>query len=283
MKKITSILLVLAMLIALPLLSSCGGYDAELPIRVWTLNGTTGFGMAQLINADANGEAALNYEFTVEANAANVQNALINGDADIAALPTNVASVLYNKTGGEVVLLALNTRGVLYLVSNTGNVTAPTSLADLAGKTVYVPAQNPFFITKALFEKAGVSGVTLNNTAYAEPANLRDALASGLVDYAVLPEPMVTIAKTKAAQSNVSLSDPLDLTAEWNKHFAEGSLVQGCIVARKAFVEEHPDEVEKFLEEYEASINFAIEKPAEASAMIADAGIFAQAPVAQKA
>ena len=283
MKKIVSLLLVLAMLTALPLLIACGGVDTELPIRVWTLNGTTGFGMAQLIDADKNGSSELNYEFTVETNAANVQSALINGDADIAALPTNAASVLYNKTKGEIVLLALNTRGVLYLVANTGKVAAPTSLADLAGKTVYVPAQNPTFITKALIEKASVANVTLDNTTYAEPAALRDALASGLVDYAVLPEPMVTIAKTKAAQSNVSLSDPLNLTAEWDKHFTEGSLVQGCIVARKAFVEEHPNEVEAFLEAYEASINFAIENPADTATMIAAAGIFAQAPVAQKA
>lgn len=283
MKKIVSLLLVLAMLAALPLLTACGGYDAELPIKVWTLNGTTGFGMAQLIDADTKGEAALNYEFTVEANAANVQSALINGDADIAALPTNAASVLYNKTKGEIVLLALNTRGVLYLVANTGKVSAPTSLADLAGKTVYVPAQNPTFITKALIDKAAVANVTLDSTTYAEPAALRDALASGLVDYAVLPEPMVTIAKTKAAKGGVSLSDPLNLTAEWDKHFTEGSLVQGCIVARKAFVEEHPDEVEKFLEEYGASISYAVENPAETATMIVNAGIFAQAPVAQQA
>jgi NitT/TauT family transport system substrate-binding protein len=240
--------------------------------------------MAQLIDADTKGEAALNYEFTVETSAPNVQAALINGTADIAALPTNAASALYNKTAGEVVLLALNTRGVLYLVVNTAKVSAPTSLADLSGKTVYVPASNPTLITEALIDKAAVN-VTLDYTTYAEPAALRDAVASGLVDYAVLPEPMVTIAASKAAQANqgVTLSAALDLTAEWNKHFTEGSLVQGCIVARKAFVEEHPNEVKQFLEEYEASISFVIENPKDASQMIATAGIFAQAPVAEKA
>ena len=285
MKKLIAFLLALTLIAALPLLAGCQKVDKDLPIRVWTLNGTTGFGMAQLIDADTKGEAALNYEFTVEANAANVQAALINGTADIAALPTNAASALYNKTEGGVVLLALNTRGVLYLVVNTAKVTAPTSLADLSGKTVYVPAANPTFITKALIDKAAVSGVTLDNATYAEPAALRDAVASGLVDYAVLPEPMVTIAASKAAQANqgVTLSAALDLTAEWNKHFTEGSLVQGCIVARKAFVEEHPNEVKQFLEEYEASISFVIENPKDASQMIATAGIFAQAPVAEKA
>ena len=289
MKKILSLLLALTLLAALPLLSACGKVDKELPIRVWTLNGTTGFGMAQLMDADTKNEAALNYEFTVEKDASNVQLALTNGTADIAALPTNAASALYNKSNGEIVLLALNTRGVLYLVANTARVAAPTSLSDLSGKTVYCPASNPTFITQALLEKAGVS-VTLDSTTFADPTVLRDAVASGSadgvnVDYAILPEPMVTIAATKAAQQNTGAvpTVALDMTAEWDKHFTEGSLVQGCVVARKAFVEEHPNEIKKFLKEYKASINFVVENPAEASQMIATAGIFAQAPVAEKA
>lgn len=287
MKKLLALVLALTLLASLPLLASCNQPiepDADLEIRVWTLNGTTGFGMAQLIDADKNGTAALNYTFTVETAATNVRDALINGTADIGAVPTNVASALYNATKGEVLLLALNTRGVLYLVANTGNVTAPTSLADLAGKTVYVPAQNPTFITKALLEKAEVANVTIDSTTYAEPAALQTALASGLVDYAVLPEPMVTIAKNRAAQADVSLSEnPLNLTAEWDKYFEEGSLVQGCVVVRKAFAEAHPAEVAKFLEEYEASISYVNENPKEASQMIVSAGIFAQAPVAESA
>lgn len=284
MKKLVAFLLALTLVIALPLLAGCKKYDEDLEIRVWTLNGTTGFGMGPLIEDDKAGTAALNYTFTVETAAPNVRDALINGTADIGALPTNVASALYNSTNGEVLLLTLNTRGVLYLVTNTGKATAPTSLADLAGKTVYVPTQNPTFITKALFEKAGVS-VTLDSTTYAEPAALQAAVAQGQVEYAVLPEPMVTIAKTKAAQASVTLSEtPLDLTAEWDKSFTAGSLVQGCVVVRKAFATEHPNEVAKFLEEYEASINYVINNPKEASEKIVASGVFAgAAAVAEKA
>ena len=289
MKRI--LLFTLALLMILPLFSACQSYDETLGINVWVLNGTTGFGIAPLIEDAKAGNAALNYNFTVETNAANVQAALINGDADIAALPTNAAAALYNKgkllssENAGFVLLALNTRGVLYLVANTANITAPTSLADLTGKTVYCPAQNPAFVTKALLDKAQIEGVTLDSTTYAEPAALRDAVATGLVDYAVLPEPMVTIAVSKAKQANagVTLSVALDLTKEWESTFGTDSLVQGCIVARKAFVAEHPEEVTKFLEEYEASITYVMEDPTEASQKIADSGVFAQAAVAEKA
>ena len=283
MKRI--LLLTLALLMILPLATACQKYDSELAVNVWVLNGTTGFGMAPLIEKNKEGGTALNYQFTVETNATNVQSALINGTADIAALPTNAASALYNKTNGNIVLLALNTRGVLYLVANTAKVTAPTSLADLAGKTVYCPAQNPFFVTKALLDKAQVAGVTLDQSTYAAPADLRDAVASGAVDYAVLPEPMVTIAVSKAKQANagVTLAAALDLTAEWKNAFGADSLVQGCVVARKEFVENHPEEIKKFLKDYEISINYVIEQPQDASEKIAASGVFAQAAVAEKA
>ena len=282
MKKTIALLLALTLLAALPLLSACKKPDASLQINVMTLNGTTGFGMAPLMENAKNGDAALNYNFKVETDPTLVRDALINGSADIGAVPTNLAATLYNATKGEILLLALNTKGVLYLVTNA-NVQTPTSLADLAGETVYCPTQNPAFITKALLEKAEVADVELDSTTYAQPANLQAAVAQGSVDYAILPEPMVTIAKNKAATQGVTLNVALDLTAEWDKYFPAGSLVQGCVVARKSFVEEHPLEIAKFLEEYEASINYVTENPEAAADMIVSAGIFAQAPVAKAA
>lgn len=249
--------------------------DAELPVNIMVLNGTTGFGMAKLISDSANGAAALNYSISVETDASNITGSLINGSVDIAALPTNAASVVYNKTEGAVQALALNTLGVLYVVADNGeNITA---LSDLEGKTVFAPAQNPTFIFQAICSAAGVN-VTVDNT-YAQPADLRTAVAAGEVKLAVLPEPMVTI----ACAGNENLAVALDLTAEWDAVYPAGSLVQGCVVVRRAFAEEHPAEVAKFLEEYEASIAYLSEDTASAAQMIVDAGIFAQAPVAQKA
>lgn len=289
MKKIVTLLLVVALLAALPLFAGCKKKpDADLEIRVSVLNGTTGFGMAQLIDRKSKGEAALNYTFTVETDATVVRDGLLAGTVDIGALPTNVASVLYNSKPGEYQLLALNTRGVLYLVANTAKVEAPKLLSDLDGKTVYCPAQNPTFITQALISMRNVLSsyspgiqVTLDSTTYAQPANLQAAVAAGEVDYAVLPEPMVTIAIASAAEG-VTPTVALDFTAEWNRYRGD-TLVQGCVVARKAFIDKHSAEVEKFLEEYHASIDYVVANPAEASQMIVDAGIFAKAPVAQKA
>mgnify|MGYP000794685960 CR=1 FL=1 len=109
-----------------------------------------GFGMAKLMSDSKAGTTALSYNFTVETDPSNATAALVNGTADIAALPTNAAAALYNKTGGAVQVLALNTRGVLYVVTDG---TEPiTSFADLRGKNVCVPVQNPTFIFQYLCE-----------------------------------------------------------------------------------------------------------------------------------
>ena len=246
------------------------------PINIMVLNGTTGFGMAKLINDVSSGNAVLNYNISVETDASNITAALINGTVDIAALPTNAASVVYNKTEGAVQVLALNTAGVLYLVANSESESI-SSLSDLEGKTVYAPAQNPSFIFSAICQKAGVN-VTVD-TSYAQPADLRTAVAAGEVALAVLPEPMVTM----ACAANDKLAVSLDLTAEWAAAFGSDSLIQGCVVVRREFAETHAAELAVFLQEYEASIDYLSAEPASAAEMIVAAEIFANAGVAQKA
>lgn len=246
------------------------------PVNVMVLNGTTGFGMANLMDEAANETAAQSYNFSVETDASNILGALVNGTTDIAALPTNAAATVYAKTQGKVQVLALNTLGVLYLVTD-GSVTIE-SMADLEGKTVYAPAQNPTFIFQQLCQANGLENVTIDNT-YAQPADLNTAVASGKVSIAVLPEPMVTVAKA----NNADLVVALDLTEQWDLVNPEGSLVQGCVVVRKEYAEQNPDAVATFLTEYERSIETMKSDVEGTAAKIQTHGIFAKAPVAAKA
>ena len=279
MKKLLSLALAVLMLASILSLSACGDtIDPELDVRIMVLNGTTGFGMAKLISDDENDLTELDYDISVETDASNITYALLNGEVDIAALPTNAASVVYNRSEGGVQILAINTLGVLYLLSNGETV---TDFESLRGKTIYAPAQNPTFILKALCEANGLTvgtDVFIDNS-YAQPADLRTAVAAGKVSLAVLPEPMVTI----ATSANKSLTVALDLTEEWDKVYEPGSLVQGCVVVRTEFAEQNPAEVAKFLEDYEASIQFLTTNTAEAAKMIVEAGIFANEAVAAKA
>lgn len=279
MKRLAKILLLTALAFILSFAAvSCNSSNnnTQTPekINIATLNGTTGFGMAKLMADSKESKTELAYNIHVESDPSIIQNLLINGELDIAALPTNAAANLYAKTNGGIKILAVNTLGVLYVVINEANAGIKT-LSDLEGKRVFCPAQNPAFIFKGLCEKANIN-VEIDNT-YAQPADLRTAIVAGQVDIAVLPEPMVTI----ATSSNKSLTVALDLTAEWDKVFPDGSLMQGCVVARTDFVENHPETVECFLAEYRASVNFVEENTSEAARLIAESGIFENSNVAK--
>ena len=287
MKKIISILLIISTLVgALLAFGSCGfggdtngGETQKTNVKISVLNGTTGFGAAKLMEDAANGASANNYEFTVETDATNIISALIAGTVDMAALPTNAAANVYNKTNGQVQVLAINTLGVLYLIEKDDQI---SSISDLNGKTVYVPAQNPTFITKHILDSNGINA-TIDSTTYSTPAALQAAVVAGQVDLAVLPQPVVTAAIAGAKKANISYSVALDLTEEWNKIPDSEELVQGCIVVRRKFAEKNKSAIAAFLAEYEASINYLNENPAEASELIVKYNIFANQAVAQNA
>ena len=130
LRKCTALLLAVLMVLAL---AACGqkddtaAVDKDLTVNVVSLNGTTGFGMAKLMADSKAGNAALNYNFTVETDPSNATAALVNGTADIAALPTNAAAALYNKTDGAVQVLALNTRGGAIVTIGSGSTAMCTS------------------------------------------------------------------------------------------------------------------------------------------------------------
>ena len=269
-----AIVSILSLCLVLGCASAFADGDSAPKVRVYTLNGTTGFGMAGMI-AENESKEWPQYFFTVETDPSVVTAALISGDCDIAALPTNAASAVYNKTDGKIQVLALNTRGVLYLVTD-GSVEV-NGITDLDGQTVYAPAQNPSFIFAALCSKYGIE---LNiDTSYAQPAELNTAVAAGQVSLAVLPEPMVTVARSQ----NPDLKVALDLTAEWDKVFEPGSLVQGCVVVRREFAEQYPEAVKQFLADYESSVKLLSEDVQAAAEKIEASGIFAKAAVAAKA
>lgn len=278
MKKLLSLLLALLMLsVSLLAFVSCNDAKTDGEINVTTLNGTTGFGMAPLMKENSQGTTSNKYNFEVQTDPSVVLAGLINGSIDIAALPTNAAANAYNKTNGGVQIIAINTLGVLYLVTNNIDV---SSFNDLEGKTIYCPAQNPFFITKYLVEANNLSDkITVDSTTYATADALRAAVIAGNVDYAVLPEPMVTIAKS----SNANLKTTLNFTNEWNKVSNGKQLVQGCVVVRTEFANQYPGSVKEFLKEYKSSIEALNSDPATNSAYIKEFGIFANDKVAAKA
>ena len=247
-------------------------------IRVGTLMGPTGMGMAKLMDDAVNGSTEETYEFTVASAPDQVASAVISGSVDIAAVPVNLASVLWNKTEGGVQVAAVNTLGVLYILENGDTI---HSVADLAGQTLYATGQGatPEYVLNYLLTANGLDPETDLTIEYvAEHTELATKMAAGEVVLGMLPEPNVTAALT----GNADLRIALDLTEEWDK-VSDSTLIQGCIVVNREFAEQYPGAVDTFLEEYRASVDFVNENPEDASVLIESAGIVPKAAIALKA
>ena len=254
---------------------------AEEPVttRVAALKGPTAMGMVKLMRDDPQSAEGPLYAFTLAGAADEVTPSLIKGDLDMACVPANLASVLYNKTEGEIITLAVNTLGVIYIVEN-GN--AVSSMADLAGKTIVAAGKGstPEYALRYLLTENGIdpdTDVTIDWMS--EHAECVAALASGSATIALLPQPFVTVAQTKIENLRVAL----DLTAEWDALDNGSGLITGVVVARKAFVEEHPAAVDTFLRNYAESVDWVNSNTADAAALISEFGIVEAAPIAEKA
>ena len=272
MKRIVTMITAAVMLFSLAAFAACSKKQDDTEIRIAALKGPTGMGMVKL----ADKQNYPNYTVSIEASPDALNPRIISGEVDVAAVPVNLASVLYNELDGDISVLAVSTLGVLYVVEAGSEV---NSVADLAGKTVYATGQGatPEYILNYLLDKNGVAGsVEVNYVG--EHAALATMLADGSAEIGMLPEPNVT--STLAGNDNLRIA--LNLTEEWNK-VCSTELVQGVVIARKSFVNEHPEAIEQFLREYEKSSAFVNENIDEAAKLIVDAGILGNVEIAKKA
>ena len=295
MKKLFSFLFVFALIAAL--FAGCGATPAgsgpvsaasssdngtaapRTTFRIAGMKGPTTMGMVKLMSDADSGTARHDYQVEIVGTADAITGRLIQGELDAAMLPANVASVLYNQSGGKVQVAAVNTLGVLYIVE-AGN--AIQSIEDLRGKTLYATGkgQTPEYVLNYILRENGLDPDTDLTIEYKSEATEVAALLKNTPGaVALLPQPYVT-----AVQMQVEgLRMALDMTAEWTKVNPDSALVTGVLVVRTEFAAENTAAVNEFLEDYRASIEFVQANTAEAAALVAQYGIVEQAAMAEKA
>lgn len=247
-------------------------------IRIGSLKGPTSMGLVQLMDRAGKGETDNTYAFTMAAAADEINTALLKGELDMVLIPANVASVLYNKTGGEVVVLNINTLGVLYILEYGETI---QTLKDLAGRTIYLPGKGttPDYALQYLLTQNGLTTEDVDLQYKSEGTEVIAALAQDKEAIGLLPQPAATVATVQ----NEGLRISLDLTAEWDKVSDDGGLLTGVTLVRKAFLQENPGAVQLFLEDHLISTKYTNENVAEAAEMVAALGIVPKAPIAVKA
>ncbi|MGE4215040.1 MAG: ABC transporter substrate-binding protein [Anaerotignaceae bacterium] len=232
-------------------------------MKIALLKGPTAMGAVMLMDETENGKVFGNYNFEVLTTPDEVSAKLISGEVDVAAVPVNLASVLYNKNEGEIQIAAINTLGILYILENGNTI---QSLSDLSGKTIYATGQGavPEYVLQYILLKNGVTDCKVEFMQ--THAELAAAVAAGEVEIAMLPEPFASVAISKNSDVRVAL----DVAKCWDEYSYQeekvaNTLPMGCIVVRKEFVDAHEKEFSKFLDEYEYFIEVVNEDPENAA------------------
>lgn len=271
MKKFLAMLMILCLALGM---TSCA--QANEVVNVYALKGPTGIGLVKVMN-DNDGA----YQFTLAGAPDEVVAAVVSGNANIAAVPTNLAATLYNKTKGGVQLVALNTLGVLHIVTSDPEL---DSIDDLKGRTLWATGQGstPEYVINYILEAAGLADEVAVEYK-AEHAELATLAAAGQVDVALLPEPHVT----SVLNQNPDFRLALDVTELFNHYAAEKGenavLSMGSVIVNKAWAEANPDKLAAFMDAYAASVEFVNTDVEVASQMVEAQGIIPKAAVARKA
>jgi NitT/TauT family transport system substrate-binding protein len=251
----------------------------DVTMNIAFLKGPTGLGALELMDKADKGETAVDYNITIVAAADEIVSGIGSGEFDLAAAPVNLGSTLYNKTSGEVSILAVNTLGVLYLMQK-GDVTVST-IEDLRGMDIISSGEGTVaqYEVNYILSQNGIDPETdVNITYYSEHSEAAAALAASENAVAILPQPFVTTVSIQ----NEDISIALDLTEEWNKVATDCQLLTGCVIGRDAYIEANPEAIDAFLTEYAESTAYVTSNVDEAAALSEQFDLF-PAAVAKKA
>ncbi len=250
----------------------------KIDINMAVLKGPTAIGFIKAWEDSDNETASNNYKVTAYGAADEISAGIIKGDIDVAAVPCNLASVLYNKTNGEIQVAAVNTLGVLYMVTTGEEI---NSISDLKDKTIYSTGQGttPEYTLNYILTQNGLTPGTDVNVEYkSEAAEIASLLSENEDAIAMLPQPYVTTVLLKNKNARIIF----DMTEEWSKVSDNASLVTGVVIVRKSFIDEHKEAFDSLMKDYESSASYVNDNIDEAAALVERHDIFA-ANVAKKA
>ena len=240
-----------------------------LSIRMAVMQGPSGFSSIGLTREDAFIAEGIKVELSVYPSPTEVIARLANGELDFAALPTNVAANLYNK-GVAVKLAAVVGEGMLMLVSTDDSI---TELAHLAGRNISIPGagSTPDQMARIITALLGFDpdyDIELDYSV-AAPAQLAQMLIAGKTDIAVLPEPFVTV----AFNGKPDLRILINIQDVWSMFTGSGNYPMTVLVVSDAFLAAQPKAFAALMTSMKESVEWVNANPAEAGALIEEAGI----------
>ena len=263
--------------------AACGGSAAQEPesvsLRIATPRGPAALGLLYLMEQSQNDTTLGNYAFYIIGSPDEIPPMLVRGDIDIAAVPPNLASILYNNPNLDIQVLAVPTMGVLHIVDTTASI---RSIEDLRGRTIHSSGGGgmpEFILNYVLLGNGMTPDVDVEIVFRPEHAEIAALLEGGIAEIAMLPEPFATTTVNRVD----NLEYALDMTAEWDRVSPDAGLVMTAVIARREVIQNNPDAIRTFLQEYSESILFIQQNVDEAAELAVAHDIIPAAPIARAA
>jgi NitT/TauT family transport system substrate-binding protein len=255
MKKIIILLaLIVAMGAALTGCSTEVSNEPKEPVTFAFMEGVTALTAGKMISEVPDLGRDVDYDILVSPDLLSAK--ILREEADVAIIPTNLAVQAHNK-GIDYVIMGTSTWGNLY-IAGTEEV---DNVADLQGKAIntFGRGLTPELVLLMVLEGNGLDPETdLDINYMGSAAEIAPLLVSERASLGVIPEP----ALSGVLMKNDDVKVLFDLNGLWAE--AKGVQIgypQSCLVVKRELVENDPEFIERFLLEYNNSIQWASENP----------------------
>lgn len=262
------------------LLFSCSGEQNPKPekINFGVLKGPSALAFAGAMTEEFISKMPVPVEYSIYTAPDMLIPLLVKGDLDGCILPVNVAATLYNKSPSLVKVWGICGNGMLSLVTSDPEINA---LGDLAGKKVNIGGMGatPEYLFKYLLLKNGIKNDSVEVDYSLAPSEIVPAMAGGLLDTALVPEPFTTLALEKVPDLRV----PFSVRQLYSLASGIENYPMTVVVFRGDFVSENKSLVADFIKVWEESLDWTLGNPSSAAGKAESLGLGLTKEVAEKA
>lgn len=257
MKKILTLILTIILGV-----SAVGCNLTSKEVKIISGNSLDGISISKLIKEENEIKKGYNTTYNIENKKEKLEKSLDNEKYDIAIVPTDMATKVYNKNSNYQICASIG-EGSYYLVTSDPTITGFNS--TLINKDVAIIEENSMIdiISKSILNKNNIDDSKVNFKYVSSAPEIVTTLALGNIRTGIVPETSLTTLLYK--HSGLKILTSTNEAYEKAFNIKEG-YSQFSIIVKKDFAKDNKEYVNEFLSKVKSSIDFVNKNPLQAGA-----------------
>lgn len=274
MKKILTLILTIILGV-----SAVGCNLTSKEVKIISGNSLDGISISKLIKEENEIKKGYNTTYNIENKKEKLEKSLDNEKYDIAIVPTDMATKVYNKNSNYQICASIG-EGSYYLVTSDPTITGFNS--TLINKDVAIIEENSMIdiISKSILNKNNIDDSKVNFKYVSSAPEIVTTLALGNIRTGIVPETSLTTLLYK--HSGLKILTSTNEAYEKAFNIKEG-YSQFSIIVKKDFAKDNKEYVNEFLSKVKSSIDFVNKNPLQAGAYGEELSILIKPQVLSKA